>query len=86
MRAEPGLSLRERIDKHGPLENFPAAVLGKDRDLALLFKDLATLRTDARLFESVEELRWPGPTDAFAEVASRIGDEKLLERCLRAAP
>ena len=73
------------IDQYGPLEEFPAAVLGDNRDDALLFKDLATLRTDARLFASVDELRWRGPTGAFAAMATRIGDEKLLERCLRAA-
>jgi 5'-3' exonuclease len=73
------------IAQHGALEDFPDEVLGKDRERALLFKDLATLRRDARLFASVEDLRWRGPTDAFASVASQIGDEKLLERCLRAA-
>src|SRR5450432_638099 len=57
------------INQHGPLENFPPAVLGKDRELALLFKDLATLRTDARLFAKVEELRWRGPTEAFHAMA-----------------
>ncbi len=75
------------IEKHGALEDFPAAVLaGKNRELALLFKDLATLRSEARLFESVEELRWRGPTEAFSDTAARIGDEKLLARCLRAEP
>ena len=73
------------IQEHGALEDFPAAVLGKNRELALLFKDLATLRTDARLFANVEELRWRGPTDAFPAMAARIGDEKLLARCLGAA-
>ncbi len=73
------------INQHGALEDFPPAVLGKDRELALLFKELATLRTDARLFANVEELRWRGPTEAFHAMAARIGDEKLLARCLRAA-
>ena len=73
------------IQAHGALEDFPPAVLGKNRELALLFKDLATLRTNARLFEKVEELRWRGPTGAFAAVAAQIGDEKLLARCLGAA-
>ena len=74
------------IAEHGPLENFPATVLGKeDRERALLFKDLATLRSDARLFAGVEELRWRGPTEAFAAVAAQIGDAGLLQRCLRAA-
>jgi len=74
------------IAQYGALEDFPANVLGKDRERALLFKDLATLRSDARLFDSVEQLRWPGPTHAFGEVARQIGDARLLERCIRAAP
>ncbi len=73
------------IDEYGALEDFPPAVLGTNRVHALLFKDLATLRTDARLFGSVEDLRWRGPTEAFPAIAERIGDEKLLARCLRAA-
>src|SRR5689334_1710613 len=42
------------IDKYGPIEKFPANVLGDDRDIALLFKKLATLVTDAPLFKSVD--------------------------------
>ena len=44
------------INQYGPIEDFPPAVLGERRDLALLFKNLATLRTDARLFNDVDEL------------------------------
>jgi 5'-3' exonuclease len=73
------------IDKYGALEDFPPAVLGENRERALLFKDLATLRSDARLFVDVEELRWRGPTEAFQAMAAHIGDERLLPRCLRAA-
>ena len=73
------------IEEHGALEDFPPAVLGENRELALLFKDLATLRTDARLFSSIGELRWRGPTDEFPDWAAKIGDEGLLQRCLRAA-
>jgi 5'-3' exonuclease len=73
------------INTHGKLEDFPPAVLGKNRELALLFKELATLRSDARLFANVKELRWRGPTEAFLTLAAHIGDEKLLPRCLRAA-
>jgi len=73
------------VNEYGALEEFPQAVLGKDRERALLFKDLATLRTDARLFASVDELRWRGPTDAFPSVAAQIADDRLLERCQRAA-
>ena len=69
------------VARHGALEDFPPEVLsGERRAHALLFKDLATLRTDAKLFADVEELRWRGPTDAFAAWAERIGDARLLPR------
>jgi hypothetical protein len=51
----------------------------------MLFKRLATLRTDAELFEDVDELRWPGPTPAFEAWTSRTGEARVLERGLRAA-
>src|SRR5947199_9947999 len=44
------------LNRHGVIENFPTTVLGKDRDRALLFKHLATLRTNAPLFQNVDEL------------------------------
>ena len=72
------------LNRYGIIEGFPAGVLGESRDLALLFKDLATLRTDAPLFEDVDQLRWRGPTAAFAPYAQRIGADRVLERCLRA--
>jgi len=60
-------------------------VLGDRLPLALLFKQLATLRTDAPLFEHAEALRWRGPTDAFAAFAERANAPRLLERCMKAA-
>jgi 5'-3' exonuclease len=72
------------LNHHGSIENFPAGVLGNSRDLALLFKDLATLRTDAPLFHDVEQLRWHGATDEFAALAERLADARLLERCRKA--
>ena len=69
------------VGRYGALEDFPPEILsGERRAHALLFKDLATLRTDAKLFADVEELRWRGPTDAFAAWAARIGDARLLPR------
>lgn len=68
------------LNKHGPIEAFPDDVLGDQRDRALLFKKLATLRTDAPLFSNVDEIRWRGPTDAFEEWATRIGDSRLAAR------
>jgi 5'-3' exonuclease len=74
------------INRYGILEGFPPAVLGEQRELALLFKDLATLRTDAQLFDSVDELRWRGPTDRFAAYAEQqLGDARLLARSIAAA-
>jgi 5'-3' exonuclease len=73
------------LNRHGPIEAFPSEVLGADRDRALLFKVLATLRTDAPLFANVDELEWSGPTDAFAAWAERIADARLLARCVKAA-
>lgn len=72
------------LNRHGIIENFPPDVLGDQRDLALLFKDLATLRTDAPLFRDVDELRWRGPTGAFASCTERMEASRLLERCLKA--
>jgi 5'-3' exonuclease len=72
------------LNRHGPIEQFPPNVLGDNRDLALLFKRLATLRTDAPLFRDVDELRWRGPTDAFAAWTKRMEAPRLLERCQKA--
>ena len=71
------------IGKYGALEDFPAGVLGERAPLALLFKQLATLRADAALFADVESLRWRGPTPAFAAWVERIGDPRLLTRSQR---
>jgi 5'-3' exonuclease len=49
-----------------------AQTLVRERDQALLFRTLATLRTDIRLFEDVDELRWTGPTPAFDKLAARF--------------
>jgi 5'-3' exonuclease len=68
------------IAKYGALEDFPPQALGEQRALALLFKDLATLRSDAALFGRVDELRWHGPAARFAATAERLGDPKLLAR------
>jgi 5'-3' exonuclease len=79
----PGLGAKtaaKLINQHGHIEQFPASVLGGKLQLALLFKNLATLRTDAPLFKRVGELRWKGPTPAFAAMAKIIGDERLASR------
>ncbi len=71
------------LNRHGPIEEFPPDVLGEGRDRALLFKQLATLRTDAPLFDDVEALRWRGPTPQFAARAGQLGDVRLVERAAR---
>jgi 5'-3' exonuclease len=48
-------------------------------DEGVLFRRLATLRTDIVLFDDVEQLRWTGPTDAFAAVAARL-DSAITEK------
>jgi len=72
------------LNQYGGIEHFPATVLGDPRDRALLFKQLATLKTDAALFGNVDELEWRGPTGAFAAHVERLGDARLLERGLKA--
>ena len=73
------------LNQHGPIEAFPPAVLGERLEQALLFKRLATLRRDAALFDDVEQLRWRGPTEGFAQWTQRMGAPRLLERCLAAS-
>jgi 5'-3' exonuclease len=72
------------LTRYGPIEAFPPASLGERRDLALLFKKLATLRTDAELFHNVDELEWRGPGKDFPDYARRLGGESLIERAAAA--
>jgi len=53
-----------------------AATLREEREQAILFRTLATLRTDIALFEDVEELRWKGPKPGFDEIAARLDAAK----------
>jgi len=77
------------LARYGHLESIPAdsrtwgvnaanpgrlaLTLVRERDRAFLFRDLATLRTNIPLFESVDDLRWTGPTPAFADRAAQLG-------------
>jgi 5'-3' exonuclease len=72
------------INRYGSLEEFPPDVLGDSHEVALLFKRLATLRTDAPLFDNVDELRWKGPSATFPAITDRMAAPRLLERCLKA--
>jgi 5'-3' exonuclease len=72
------------LNRHGRIEDFPPEILGGRLEIALLFKKLATLRTDAPLFGDVESLQWKGPTKSFASWTKRMDAPRLLERCLKA--
>jgi 5'-3' exonuclease len=84
------------LSRFGHLEAIPAdssawragrlaAVLAEQRDEAFLFRTLATLRSDAPLFEATDELRWSGPTSDFAIYAKSIGAPELIARAEKAA-
>jgi 5'-3' exonuclease len=81
------------LAKYGHIENIPedgttwgvnvrasslAATLKRDRHLALLFRDIATIRTDVPVFESVDELEFQGPTPAFAAIKNRLDAAKSV--------
>jgi 5'-3' exonuclease len=62
-----------------------AQTLAKERELAMLFRDLATLRTTAEVFDDIEELHWRGPTAAFEPFCARLRAGPLLRRAQAAA-
>jgi hypothetical protein len=49
-----------------------AGTLAGDRDLALLFRTLATLRTDVPVFASIDDLEWKGPTPSLPALRRRL--------------
>ncbi|HEX7962792.1 MAG TPA: flap endonuclease, partial [Terriglobales bacterium] len=62
-----------------------ACMLFEEFDRALLFRTLATLRTDIPLFKSVDELLWKGPTEAFSPLAARLDGKAQGYRLLAAS-
>jgi 5'-3' exonuclease len=62
-----------------------AGTLVEQRELALLFRDLATLRSDAPVLDGVDSLRWTGPTPALDDIARQIRAWRLVERVTQAA-
>ncbi len=62
-----------------------ASTLAVERERALLFRTLATLREDAPIGTSVDDLRWTGPRGAFAAWGERLGPPSLMERAARLA-
>lgn len=89
------------LAKFGHIESIPASArdwglyvmnaasladtLDRQRKQALLFRTLATLKSDIPLFTSVDQLRWAGPTPAFDEIG-RLLDEAVIERKQPAQP
>jgi 5'-3' exonuclease len=74
------ISAARLLNQYGKIEQFPRNVLAEQRQQALLFKRLATLKTDAPLFKNVDELRWRGPSSTFAKFTKKFGEPRLLER------
>ena len=73
------------LNKHGPIEAFPETLLQGQREKALLFKRLATLVSDAKLFSSIDELQWEGPTSSFATLTAEMEEPRLLTRATELA-
>jgi 5'-3' exonuclease len=89
------------LAKFGHLESIPAdwrtwgvnatrpgalaEILVRERERVLLFRDLATLREDITLFNSVDELQWRGPTAAFAPLAARL-EAAIMSPDVKRAP
>jgi 5'-3' exonuclease len=73
------------IMRHGAIEQFPDNVLGSKRELALLFKKLATLVTDAPLFDDIDALRWRAPTPEFAALMTRMDLAGVAQRAAKLA-
>jgi 5'-3' exonuclease len=61
-----------------------AATLSRKWDRAVLFRTLATLRTEIAPFDDVDQLRWNGPTSGFAELGARLDAAVSEGRCPRA--
>lgn len=90
------------LAKFGHIESIPAdwrewrvnassasalsATLERERELALLFRNLATLRAGIPLFDDVEQLRWNGATPAFDEIAARFDNAVTEPKRARATP
>ena len=78
------ITAAQMVNRYGSIESFPPEALGERRELALLFKRLAMLRSDAPLFRDVDELAWHGPTSGFASWAERVEGQGLLDRSRKA--
>lgn len=74
------VSAARLLNEYGPIEDFPKDRLAGRREEALLFKRLATLRTDALLFNDVDELQWRGPQPDFEKIVTKMNEPRLLAR------
>ena len=72
------------IGRYGRIEDFPPEVLGARSGMALLFKNLATLRTDAPTLATADQMRWHGPTPRFADNCEKMGNPQLVARARKA--
>ena len=72
------------IGRYGKIDQFPPEALKGQMEMALLFKKLATLRTDAPVMANVDELRWLGSTGSFAECCARMSATTLPARAQKA--
>jgi 5'-3' exonuclease len=72
------------IGRYGKIEEFPPEVLEGRLELALLFKKLAILRSDALTLANVDDLQWRGPAEPFAEYCKTMGNPQLLSRAQKA--
>jgi 5'-3' exonuclease len=72
------------IGRYGKIEEFPPEVLAGRREMALLFKQLATLRIDAPTLANVDAARWRGPGKTFAECCEKLANPNLLARAHKA--
>lgn len=69
------------INRYGALEEFPPTVFSEEnRQLAVLCKELAILKTDAPVFDDVDELRWRGPAPEWKAAGEKIGNKSLLTK------
>jgi 5'-3' exonuclease len=89
------------IARYGHIESIPVSVdvwdvkvrgaaklavtLAKNRELALTFRDLATLRTDAPVFDTVNELKWGGPRKDFIDYCTQMDAQGIYRRVERLA-
>ena len=73
------------LNRYSHIENFPDEILRERRVLALLFKNLATLRTDADVFRNIDDLKWHGPTERFSSFCDRLAALELVVRAARAS-